>query len=349
MELGISVYLSYEIDEIKTVLQKAAQHNFKYAFTSLHIPEENTNKYIDKIKSLIEECKNLNLFPMVDVSPRALKMLGIEKFNDLHNLGIDHLRLDFGFSYEEIAELTKQFALIFNASTLNLETYNELSKRNINFNNVYGCHNFYPKKYTGLTIEKVQDINNRIHNYGMKTMAFVMGDDKLRGPMYEGLPTIEAQRNEDVFYNALVLNKKLDTDIVIIGDFGLKDTTFKQFSNYQNGYIEIPCEIKPQYESFLDYIHHDRFDNSEFFIRSSESIYKYKITYQIPLDNTIERKPGDICVSNKDYLRYNGELEVMKKDLPADTRVNVVGQVDTKYLDFIDENIGIKFIKKALN
>ena len=349
MELGVSVYLAYELDEIKAVLQKAASNNFKYAFTSLHIPEDDTSKYIDKIKGLVEECKRLKLYPMVDVSPRALKMLGINEFNELHDLGIEHLRLDFGFSYDEIAKLSEQFILIFNASTLNKETYIELSKRNINFNNVYGCHNFYPKKYTALTEEKVKDINIRIHGYGMKTMAFVMGDDKLRAPMFEGLPTIEKQRNNDVLYNALVLDKKLDTDIIIVGDFGLKDETFRQFANYQNGFIEIPCTIKPQYESFLNYIHHDRFDNSEFFIRSSESIYKYKIDYQIEAENTVDRNPGDICVSNTNYLRYNGELEIMKKDLPSDNRVNVIGQVDTKYLDFIDEHLGVKLIKKVLD
>lgn len=344
MELGVSVYLAYELDEIKDVLNKASQNGFKYAFTSLHIPEDDTSKYVDKIKALVNECKKLHLYPMVDVSPRALKMLGINEFNQLHDLGIEHLRLDFGFTYDEIANLSKQFILIFNASTLNKETYTELSKRNINFNNVYGCHNFYPKKYTGLTSEKVKDINNRIHTYGMKTMAFVEGDYKLRAPMYEGLPTIEKQRNDDVFYNALVLDKQLDTDIVIIGDFGLKEETFKQFKNYNDGFIEVKCEINSKYKSFLDYIHHDRFDNSEYFIRSSESIYKYKIDYQIEPENTNDRKPGDICISNKNYLRYNGELEIMKKDLPNDERVNIVGKVDTKYLDFIDEHLGIKLL-----
>lgn len=345
MEQGISIYFTYELDKIISLLYKAKDNGFKYAFTSLHIPEEDTSMYVDKIKTFIKTCKELTLFPIVDVSPRALSLLGISDFNQLHDLGIEHLRLDFGFSYDEIKQLSKQFILIFNASTLNNQTYDELLKRDINFNNVYGCHNFYPKKYTALTYQKVKDINNRIHSYGMKTMGFVMGDDIKRGPLYEGLPTIEDQRNEDVFYNALYLNKYLDTDIVIVGDFGLKDDTFKQFKNYNDGYIEIKCNIDDKYDNYLNYIHHDRIDNSEYFIRSMESIYKYKVDYDIEIENTIDRNIGDICVSNKKYLRYNGELEIMLKDLPYDDRVNVVGKIDTKYLEFIDENIGIKLVK----
>jgi len=346
MELGISIYFSYELEDIVSELKKAKDNGFKYAFTSLHIPEEDTSKYIDKINCFINTCKELQLFPIVDVSPRALSMLKVKEFKDLKKLGIEHLRLDFGFSYDEIKELSKEFKLLFNASTLNEETYYELLKRDVNFNNVYGSHNFYPKKYTGLTEEKVKDINNRIHSYGMKTMGFVCGDKIKRGPLFEGLPTVENQRNDDVLYNALVLFKKLDCDIVIIGDFGLKDDSYRKLNNILNGFVEIDCKIDDKYSFFTKYIHHDRFDNSEFFIRSSESIYKYKVDYQIDAFNTVDRMPGDICISNYKYLRYNGELEIMKKDLPSDERVNVVGKVDTKYLEFIDDHLGVKLINK---
>jgi hypothetical protein len=36
---------------------------------------------------------------------------------------------------------------------------------------------------------------------------------------------------------------------------------------------------------------------------------------------------GYITIDNKDYLRYCGELQICKKDLPADKRVNVVGKI----------------------
>lgn len=40
-----------------------------------------------------------------------------------------------------------------------------------------------------------------------------------------------------------------------------------------------------------------------------------------------ERRRGAITIDNKDYLRYMGELEIIKKSQPADKRVNVVGRV----------------------
>ena len=56
-----------------------------------------------------------------------------------------------------------------------------------------------------------------------------------------------------------------------------------------------------------------------------------------------QRLAGKICIANEAYLRYMGELEICRVDMPSDPRVNVIGQVavkDRKYLPYIREGMG---------
>ena len=90
--------------------------------------------------------------------------------------------------------------------------------------------------------------------------------------------------------------------------------------------------------------HHDRIDSSNYIFRSIES---RMLENRIEPENCIERKKGSICISNSKYLRYEGEMEIMRQDLPGDERVNVIGYVDleyVKYLPYIKNEIGIRFI-----
>ena len=337
--------LEDELKDIEDVLKSAHEHNFSYIFTSLHIPENDLSASKDKLLRVVELCKVYNLYLICDVSPRALQLLDIDSFSDLKHLGITHLRPDFGFDVNELVALSKDFTIVLNASTLNKEYFTYLVTAGLDVSKIIACHNFYPKKYTGISEERTRDINSYLHSMGILVIGFVMGDGILRGPIYEGLPTVESMRNNKVFYNALYLNKKLNTDIIVVGDFGISDLSLKQFDDLDNGYIEIEFNLSDGYDSYLSYIHHDRVDNSEFFIRSHESVYKYKISQQIKPYNTVLRRRGDLCVSNEKYLRYNGELEIMLKDLPMDERVNVIGHTDSDLIDFVDYKTGV-VIKK---
>lgn len=346
MVKGLSVYLNYELSDIEKVLKKAFKHNFSYVFSSLHIPEDDISECKGKFLRILEICTEYKLNLIVDVSPRTLKLFDISSFDELSEMGLKYLRTDFGFDVNQLFELSKNFNLVINASTFTDELFNQLDKLHFDFDRIIACHNFYPKKYTGLSEEKTLTINRYLHSKGIKVIGFVDGDVNHRGPLYEGLPTVECLRNEDVFFSSLVMNKKLDCDIVIISEFDVSDKTLKQYDDLEKGYIEIECCLKEGYDEYLSYVHHDRVDNSEYFIRSHESIYKHYINRKIIAENCIERHKGDICVSNEKYLRYNGELEIMLKDLPGDNRVNVIGHSDSKLIDFIDYNTGI-LLKKV--
>ncbi|MBE6072212.1 MAG: DUF871 domain-containing protein [Clostridium butyricum] len=348
-KFGISIYLGTGYEKNKIIIEKAAKNNAKYAFTSLHIPEENLENYEDEVKKLLNLCNINKINLIVDVGPRTLNKLGFNNFKELKETSITHLRLDYGFTYEEIIELSKDFNIVFNASTLLDKDISELKKLNADFSKFYACHNFYPKPLTGLSLKKVAKINERLKNLGITTIAFVCGDMEFRGPLHMGLPTVEEHRTGDVLFNMLQLIKNTETDICLIGDVDSTDETYTKLKELSEGYISLHAKINEKYSFVKNMIHHDRPDSSEYVIRSQES-REFSSQGEIFKPDNIdgnERKKGSISIGNSEYLRYSGELEIARMDLPKEDKVNIIGYVmpsDIKYLDYITDGMGFKLI-----
>lgn len=346
-EFGISIYLGTGYEKNKIIIEKAVKNNAKYAFTSLHIPEENLENYEAEVKKLLNLCNINKINLIVDIGPRTLQKLGFNNFKELKETSITHLRLDYGFSYEEIIELSKDFNIVFNASTLLDKDISELKKLNADFSKFSACHNFYPKPLTGLSLKKVAKINERLKKLGITTMAFVCGDEEFRGPLHMGLPTVEEQRHGDVLFNMLQLIKDTETDICLIGDVDSTDETYTKLRELSEGYISLHVKIDERYMFIKNMIHHDRPDSSEYVIRSQESREFSSEGKIFPPDKINERKKGSISIGNSKYLRYSGELEIARKDLDKESKVNIIGCIihsDIKYLDYITDGMGFKLI-----
>ncbi len=349
MDTGISLYFSNGISENEQIIKKAIRHGVKYAFTSLHIPEETGVDYRLDIQRLLAQCKEGNLSLIVDVGPETLEKLGVKNIEELDGLGITHVRLDYGFSAEETVRIAKRFYVVFNASTITDKDLLEWKKYGADFTRFAACHNFYPKQFTALSIQRVKEINQRLKVLGFTTMAFVPGNRKLRGPLYEGLPTVEAHRSrkDDVLLNMLELYYDGYCDAVLVGDVDIDEKAWNHINCLSQNYAELKADILPTYEYVRDTIHHDRPDSSDYVIRSQESrSYRQEI---LPDNGTqaIKRKPGSIFISNNQYLRYMGELEIARVDLPEEERVTIIGQIaesDLKYLPYIKNGLGVKLI-----
>ena len=346
-EFGISLYLGTGFEKNKEIIRKAHASNAKYAFTSLHIPEETVDDYQTEVNRLLELCKENSINLIVDVGPRTLNKLGYKSFNELKSTSITHLRLDYGFSNEDIFKLSKDFKIVFNASTIKDEDLKELRALGADFSKFYACHNFYPKEYTGLSLKSITKINGKLKNLGFNTIAFVPGNKELRGPLYEGLPTCEEHRNGDFLLSVLQLIKTADTDICMFGDIDITDDSWRVMKNLSLNFVELHADIDEEYSYVRDIIHHDRPDSSEYVIRSQESRSYLSEGKLFPSSEVKKRIKGSISVSNEKYLRYAGELEIARKDLKSEERVNIIGKVcdnDLKYLDYIVEGMGVKLI-----
>lgn len=324
--IGISLYLQSGSQKNKEILEKGIKSNISYVFTSLNIPEKSDVDVKAELLELLNLCNQHNILLFADVGPQALKNIGVQSYKELSALGLKAIRLDDGFDYEEMKELSEMMHLIINASTFTQKDYDELIKLDMNFDKIIACHNYYPKPYTGLDEVFIKDLNQQYANWNIKTMMFVCGDEK-RAPLFEGLPTVEDHRTTDFLTSVLECRYDLNSDIVMIGDININDEHWKEFNYFHEGVIPIRCSLEAMYKNYYDKRFHDRRDSSPYLIRIVESRRKPYKQNDIVMDNCIDRKAGSICISNQEYGRYCGEVEITRVDLPQDHRVNVIGKV----------------------
>ncbi|GGB47366.1 DUF871 domain-containing protein [Fictibacillus barbaricus] len=332
---GISIYLSESHSFNKNWVEKAAKNGFQYIFTSLHIPEEAEVNFIKQVKSLGKMAAEAHMEVMADVSPASLRRLGLS-FTELPSIadwGISGLRLDYGFTAKQIAWLSHSLKIGLNASTTDEEQLKELLDEGLQTNQAEAWHNFYPKPFTGISRQSLKERNSLFHRYGIKTMGFIQGDDRLRGPLYEGLPTIEDHRNVTPIDAALEL-RELGTDKVCVGDLNLTDQTLKEFCSLMDGTVPLYVELNEGYEHFYKLIHTNRMDAAQYVIRSVES-RGMELLYDQEAHNSETFKKGSITVDNKLYGRYAGELQICLEDLPANPNMNVAGYVREESLSML--------------
>lgn len=118
MNTGISLYFATGIRENERIIKKAAACGVKYAFTSLHVPEETGADFRGDIRLMLKNCRESGMNLIVDVGPETLELLGVEQIEELQHIGITHIRLDYGFSAADTVRLAKRFHVVFNASTI---------------------------------------------------------------------------------------------------------------------------------------------------------------------------------------------------------------------------------------
>lgn len=342
IKTGISLYLSTDIQKNIEVINKASMSGVKFAFTSLNILEENNIDKSDRLYKLIELCSSNDINLIVDINEYTNSNI----FSNLKNV---YLRIDDGYSLDEIYELSKKNMIVLNASTITKNDLKYLKNKGIDFNNVLALHNYYPKKYTGIGEKYFLEQNEKYNEFGIKTMAFVAGDLK-RGPVFEGLPTLENTR-EKRFVTSVLKLISLKTDIVLVGDIDLSDKNWEYFKYIAKGIV--PIRIIDNVLN--DTVFENRIDYSEYLIRSKipKSIGKTRKEFKEYIQKNLkdvkkengEIKKGDILLSNEKYLRYEGELEIALKNLGLDEKRDIVSRVydeDIELLDYI--SIITKFI-----
>lgn len=310
MEIGISIYLSNNLNENIKILKKANDSNIKFVFTSLNIPEESVEQK-QSIKNIISLCREYKLKLIIDINKTSKELIN---FND-DNI---YLRIDDGISLEEIKNMSLMYNIVLNASTITKEDLETLKGLHANFNNIYSLHNFYPKRFTGISKKQLLKKNLMFKEYNIKTMAFTKGDVK-RGPCFEYLVTVEEHRNIDFLEASLDLFS-LNTDIVIVADIDLSDENYKRFKYLSLGIVP----LRNNDDILTDVIFSDRLDSSEYVVRNAVENRKEFLEYinslkLKPIKNRYIKK-GDILISNSLYKRYEGELEVAIKDLGDDPK-----------------------------
>jgi len=341
--LGASLYLGEDLERNLEYIDFLNEKGVKSLFTSLHIPEENPEQLLDKLLAVTEKTQGYQMNITADISSDTFQMFGVKKDqikNFVAQLKLTHLRIDYGLTYEELKLLSEDFGLVINASTVDEELCQKLEASGFSLEEIIACHNFYPRENTGLSKEFLKEKNAFLKEKGFIIAAFIPGDEKKRGPIFEGLPTLEDHRYTNLLESYLDLTKNFYVDQVFIGDGSVSDVSLEQLLKYQNEEV-ISLNVDTAEGQLPDnfyFVHQNRKDCAQDVIRAEDSRSHLKEQLIEPL-NTVDRPRGSITLDNRLYGRYSGELQVSRVDLKQDDRVNVLGRV-------IKENIGLlKYVK----
>ena len=104
-------------------------------------------------------------------------------------------------------------------------------------------------------------------------MAFIPGDADLRGPLYEGLPTLEDHRHSAPFDAHLDLITNCSVEKVLVGDLNLTEKTLSQFIAYQEEIIKLrakPITANKELSDIVSTIQTNRWDAARDCIRSMD-------------------------------------------------------------------------------
>lgn len=347
--LGFSVYLNQPLTAARIAqmgMMKAA--GFTGVFTSMHIPEDDPQQYLTRVRALGKACHELNLQLTADVSAAGMQRMGID-INDtaaLTKLGLTALRIDDGLEMAAIARLSRQMPIALNASTISPADVQALAAANADFNHLEAWHNYYPRPETGLDADWVLAKNQWLKAQGFTTMAFVAGDTDLRGPLHAGLPTLEADRQAQPLAATLNLQRHLSVDKVYVGDSVLSPARCEQFKRYFNDHI-LQLSVHTTTAALVGPGWHNRPDVARDVVRLVEGRQQI---HQLAPANTVARPVGAVTIDNDRYGRYVGELQIVKTALPANEAVNVVGQVadaDLVLLPGIGSGQAVQFIREG--
>lgn len=334
----VSVYSNHDnnFDNIEQYLKLASKYECDEIFTSAHVPEsklEEQFKFIEELSYIVHKYK---MELTVDFGGISLYSL-IESKSNYASMVIDNIRLDCGYD-EHVMELTDKElnvkSFVLNASVLNskdIDDYYHIIKKN-NYK-VKACHNFYPRKETGLDLDFVISQNKMFNSKGIGVMTCVANSNKPRGPLFMGLPTIEYQRNLGFEEALLECFNDGVADEILVGDEWLDEEDFKILKNLKNDrIIKININLNKNISErektiVLNNYHSFRYDSNSYILRSETSRTMAEYAVEIDKLNTIIRKKGAITIDNTLYKRYSGEMQIVLRDLPKDERVNVVGYV----------------------
>ena len=326
--IGFSIYIS-NFNDIKEQLPSLYKGG-STVFTSFHVSEEVDCSYVERAKQMCSFLSNIGYRIIADVSKKTLSLFKMGTLIEFaHDMKIDILRIDYGFSEEEIIELAKQMPICINASTITEDALARISNDALE---LYAMHNFYPRPETGLDAEQFIAKNSMLQQYGIKVLAFIASDFKKRGPLYEGLPTLEEHRNVAPYAAYIDLMNHYKIDTIFVGDGIVSEYEEKLIHCYnQNKIICLPTSLSEEYSNIYHQIYTVRVDSPRWLMRLQESREYSCFGREIKPNNCIPREIGSVTIDNLHYQRYSGEIQIIKEALEMDERVNVIGMVLKHY------------------
>ena len=346
-KLGVSIYPDKSnIEEDKRYLELVNKYGFERVFTNLLSVDLGEGGSFANFKEIVKYAEDLGMEVIADVSPEVFKALDIHytELKFFKDLGLSGIRLDLGFSGMEEA------AMSYNPYDLKIEVNSSSGTKYIenimsyrpNKDNIIGCHNFYPHRYTGLSRKHFMKTTELFKKHGIRTATFISSNNGDFGPwpVNEGLPTLEEHRELPIEIQAKdLLNTGLIDDIIISNCYASPEE-LKALGELDKDILELKVNLidnlpETERKIILEESHFNRGDISEYMIRSTQSRVKYK-GYDFQIINPQDIEKGDILIDSSLYGHYAGELQIALKSMKNSGRTSVVGKVVDEEIYLLD-------------
>ena len=133
---------------------------------------------------------------------------------------------------------------------------------------------------------------------------------------------------------------------IFLADPGLSETEMQRIAEFcKTGIICVPARLDEAWAHLYGKVFTCRIDSPRWLIRFQESRTYSCQGDMVEPKNCTARRRGTITVDNRLYGRYSGELMLIRETLPADGRVNVIGEVPENAWLLIDRiDRGAKFM-----
>lgn len=342
--LGISLYPEFASQEDNfAYLRRAAEHGFDVLFLALLGAKGTYEEVVERYLPYTRLAHELGFEIFCDVNPMVLKRLGvgISMFQggiDLtffKELGIDAMRLDLGMSDLEEAALAKNadgIKICINGAAVT-DHVGALLSCGAPREALVGCHNYYPHRYTGVSLDYFMRGTEHWAKRGMRLQAFVSSNaPEAFGPwpVTEGLPTLEMHRDlpTEVQLKHFVMMGCVGD--VLIGNCFATDDELAAMERANSDRVRFTTRL-------VDGLPEDmarrlgmnlsvRGDcTSGYMIRTLESRMD-----PAPVEpfNTVDIERGDVIIDNRLYGQYAGEVQIALAPMKNSGKTNVVGHID---------------------
>ena len=373
IKLGVSVYPEQEsIEDIDNYLKLASSYGFTKVFSSMFSVKGTQSELIEYFTKLADVAHQYHMEVAIDANPELFNRVGatIQDLKLFQDIGIDTIRMDVPFGDErDVILINNQFGIRIELTALSTKGVENAIENGANVDNLTVCHNFYPQRFTGLDLNYFQRINNHWKNKGIKVAAFISSQvQESHGPwpVKDGLPTVEDHRLLPLdlqLRHMLALN---NVDELLIGNSFASEDEFKSIKNVldilahypqmESEHMAFLLTLAPHFgekkviigiqsekeiselerKSLFDFkMHADLGDGTSYMLRSR---FTRGVKEDIPVRKCY--KPyftkGDIVMVNSHVPYYQGEVQIVLKDMENDGQRNLLGTIDKDEMILID-------------
>jgi len=359
---GVCLYVGTDValEPQPKFLDAAIAQGCALVMTSLHLPEMDMARAPVECRAIAARTRPAGVTFIADVSPLTFRHLGGSPANTkaLADLGLDGIRPDYGFDAGELAAMARGPgpAVVLNATDATDERLEAVAAAAPHgLAGAWAIHNFYPRPETGIALETCVERSLRLVRLGVRIGAFVASQHVRRGPVHEGLPTIEDFRRLPPARAAEMLFATGAIDAALLGDPSLDDAEVKALAGVA-GRDEIVIRARRHGEPSREEL--AVMDGpltcwavAQYLLRTGNPALRPAAAAgpreTIAPRNTEARPAYSITIDNERYPRFAGTLHIVRSDLPADPRVNVVGSVhpeDRVLIDLLRSNDRFRFV-----